>query len=86
MLTHRAARKLENARRGMVPLEAQGEVEGFFCNLNNADKLGGLLEDIRDAMLEYQVRIHNPSTYNISDVHTRRPCSKISTTRAADSS
>ena len=36
----------------------QGKVEGFFNNVKNADKLGGLVEDIRDAMINYQVRIH----------------------------
>ena len=35
----------------------QGKVEGFFNNTKDADKLGGLVEDIRDAMMEYQVFI-----------------------------
>ena len=38
-----------------MPLKAQGKVEGFFTNAENADKLGGLVGDIRDAMMEYQV-------------------------------
>jgi len=33
----------------------QGKIKGFFTNVKNADKLGGLVEDIRDAMMEYQV-------------------------------
>jgi len=33
----------------------QGKVQGFFDNIKNADKLGGLVEDIRDAMMHYQV-------------------------------
>jgi hypothetical protein len=36
-------------------LAKQGNVEGFFRNLENADRLSGLVEGIRDAMLEYQV-------------------------------
>ena len=40
----------------------QGKVKGFFINAKNADKLGGLVEDIRDAMMEYQVNIHELST------------------------
>ena len=32
-------------------------VEGFLKNVGNSDKLGGLLEDIRDAMMDYQVRM-----------------------------
>ena len=31
--------------------------EGLVKNVENADNLGGLVEDIRDAMLEYQVCI-----------------------------
>jgi hypothetical protein len=41
--------------RDLAPLEEQGKVEGFFNNAENAGKLGGLVEDIRDAMMEYQV-------------------------------
>ena len=37
-------------------MEKQGKVKGFFNNINNADKLGSLVDDIRDAMIEYQVR------------------------------
>ena len=48
-------RKLDGVLRGLAPLEKQGKAEGFFNNAENAGKLGGLVEDIRDAMLEYQV-------------------------------
>ena len=30
-------------------------LEGFLTNAENAGKLGGLVDDIRDAMMEYQV-------------------------------
>ena len=49
------ASKLEGVLRDLASLEEQGNVEGFFNNVVNADKLGGLNEDIRDAMMEYQV-------------------------------
>ena len=32
------------------------KVEGFFTHAENAGKLGDLVEGIRDAMMEYQVR------------------------------
>ena len=35
----------------------QGKVEGFFTNAKNADQLSGLVDDIRDAVIEYQVRL-----------------------------
>ena len=50
-------RKLENILQDLKPLADQGKVEGFFKNADNADKLGDLVEDIRDAMMEYQVRL-----------------------------
>ena len=48
-------RKLQDVRRDLSPLEEQGKVEGFFNNVENAGKLGGLVEDIRDTIMEYQV-------------------------------
>ena len=49
------SRKLEGLRLDLVALAEQGKVEGFPNNVGNPDKLGGFLEDIRDAMMEYQV-------------------------------
>ena len=48
-------RKLQDVVRDLAPLEEQGKVEGFFNNTENAGELGGLVEDIRDAMMDYQV-------------------------------
>ena len=48
-------RKLEDVHQELAPLEEQGKVEGFFHNVENTSKLSGLVEDIRDAMMEYQV-------------------------------
>ena len=79
-------RTLESVCRDLARLEGQGKVEGFFNNVENADKLSGAVEDIRDAMMEYQVCIRNLSAIGISDVRTRLRYSKISTTRTASSS
>ena len=54
--------------RELKPLAEQGKVEGFFNNVKNADKLGGLVEDIRDAVMEYQVRNQEEATTSIPDV------------------
>jgi hypothetical protein len=79
-------RKLEGVRRDLAPLEAQGDVEGFFNNVKNADKLEGLIEDIRDAIMEYQVCIHTLSVAGTSEVRTRLLYNKISMTRVVGSS
>ena len=76
---------MQGVYQALAPLEEQGKAEGFFNNVGNADKLSGLIEDIRDAMLEYQVCIHDLSISNTSDVRTRPRYNKISMTRAADS-
>ena len=77
---------MEGVHRDLAPMEEQGDVEGFFNNVKNADKLGGLIEDIRDAMMEYQVCVYNLSMPGTSEVRTRLHYSKTFTTRAVDSS
>ena len=42
--------------------EEQRKVEGFFNNTKNGEMLSGLVEDIRDAMMEYQACNHHLST------------------------
>ena len=48
-------RKLTSIAGELVSLTNQGMVRGFFGNVKNADTLGGLVDDIRDAIIEYQV-------------------------------
>jgi hypothetical protein len=50
-------RKLEDIRQDLALLGEQGKAKGFFNNVENADKLGGLVEDVRDAVMDYQVCI-----------------------------
>jgi len=78
-------RKLEDVRQDITLLAEQGKVEGFFNNVGNMDKLNGLVEDVRDVIMEYQVCIHESSVSG-SDVCIRLRYSKISTTRVASSS
>ena len=49
------SRKLEAVHEGLTQLAEQGKVEAFLKNVGNAGKLGDLLEDVHDAMIEYQV-------------------------------
>ena len=50
-------RKLEDIRQDLALLGEQGKTKGFFNNVENADKLGALVEDVRDAVMDYQVCI-----------------------------
>ena len=79
-------RTLESICQGLARLEGQGVIEGFFNNVENADKLSGAVEDIRDAMMEYQVCVHNIAITIIPDTRTRLHYSKTSTTRTVNSS
>jgi len=51
------ARKFRDVHQDLTLLAEQGKIEGFFNNVGNADKLGGLVEDVREAMMDYQVCI-----------------------------
>ena len=48
-------RKLQDVHQDLTLLEEQGKVKGFLKNVKNADKLSGLVEDIHDIMMDYQV-------------------------------
>ena len=50
-------RKLKDIHQDLALLGEQGKAKGFFNNVENADKLGGFVEDVRDSMMDYQVRI-----------------------------
>ena len=54
------SRKLQDVGRELVLLKKQGKAKGFFNNTENAGKLSSLVEEIRDAMMEYQV--YGPAT------------------------
>ena len=59
------SRKLQDVGRELVLLKKQGKAKGFFNNAENAGKLSSLVEDIRDAMMEYQVYGSATHLYNI---------------------
>ena len=77
-----AARKLGNILQELIPLADQGKVKGFFTNVNNAEVLNGLVENIRDAVMDYQVCIQSKLNTLMSDISFRLPYSKISMNRA----
>ena len=60
----RIERKLEDVRQELALLGEQGKTKGFFNNAENAEKLGGLVEDLRDIIMDYQVRA--PSNQSFS--------------------
>ena len=78
-------RKLENVLQELKPLEEQGNIEGFFTNTENADKLGGLVQSIRDATMDYQVCKQSNLSFLVPDILSRFHCNKTSINRAVNS-
>ena len=70
-------RKLESILRDLEPLVAQGKVEGYFNHVKNVDKLGGLVGDIHDGVVAYQVCTYEllfipaPLTFALDFITTR---------------
>ena len=71
---------MQGVLRDLNPLEEEGKVEGFFNNAENAGKLGDLVEDIRDVMMDYQVCAFRLWISIGSNICVRLHCSKGSTT------
>ena len=64
-----------------MPLAKRGKITRFLNGTEDADKLAGLAEDIRDALMDYQVCAQG-RRLTFTDVGVRHPCNKISTTKA----
>ena len=63
-----------------IPAE-EGEALEFLTNAENARRINDLVEDVREALMEYQVCMSNYLSYAIFDVRVRPHCNKISTKR-----
>jgi len=78
-------RKLENVCQGLTLPAEQGDVMEFLANPENAQRINSLVEDIHEALMEYQVCMVNCSFSTISDYCARLWCNKISMTRVVSS-
>ena len=47
--------KLETILKDLEPLAQRGKITRFINSTEDEDKLSGMVEDIRDAIMEYQV-------------------------------
>jgi len=79
------ASKLEGFCQSLTLPEEQGRVNRFLTIPENAQRINTLVEDIFDALMEYQVYTLNYSLPTMSDTCTRLHCNKISMMRVADS-
>ena len=79
------ARKLEDISQSLTLPEDEGKVVEFLTNTENAQRVNGLVEDIHEALMDYQVCKLNYSFFTMYDLHARHHCNKISTMRAVNS-
>jgi len=49
------ARKLDKVLQDLIPLAERGVVTRILNSTEDMDKLSGLVEDIHEAMMDYQV-------------------------------
>jgi hypothetical protein len=54
-------RKLEEVRKTLDSMGTQKDIVKFLNNSENAQRVNGLVEDIRDALVDYQVCSSNYS-------------------------
>ena len=60
-------------------IAAQKDIVGFLNNADNAQRLNDSVEDIREAVMDYQVRTSRGLDLITSNVRLRRPYNGIRT-------
>ena len=73
-------RKLEDVCQALDLMTTQGDVAKFLENAGNAQKLNDLVDDIREAVMDYQVRASKGLAFTASNVCLRLPYNGISIT------
>jgi len=64
-------RKLQKILQELELVAKQGNVEGFLNNAKNADKVRGLVGDIGDAVMDYQVCCQGKPIMLMPNTHFR---------------
>ena len=75
------ARRLEDICLGLAQLMEGGEVVESLTNTENVQRINGLVEDIHEALMEYQVCILSHTFSITSDLYVRPHYNRISTMR-----
>jgi hypothetical protein len=77
------ARKLKDVNQTLDSITTQNDLVQFLDNTKNAQQLDGLVGDIHDALMGYQVCALKPLMFITPKQCPRPHYSKISITRAA---
>jgi len=78
-------RKLDNIYQGLTLPAEEGDVMRFLANNENAQSINSLVEDVCEALMEYQVCMANCSFSSMSDFCARLLCNDTFTTRVVSS-
>ena len=81
----RIARKLDDACQSLTLPSEQGRVLEFLTNAENAQRINGLVDDVCEALMAYQVCMSSYLSYTMSDVCVRLHYNKISTEMVVNS-
>ena len=65
----------------MNTMMTRNDLADFLNDPENAQRLDGLVEDVRYALIGYRVRAHEMIALIVSNICLRLPYNKISTTR-----
>jgi len=76
------SRKLEEIGQAVDSVITQKDLARFLKNPENSQKLNGLVEDIRYALMDYQVRTPKTLARIVSNIRYRLYYNEISTKRA----
>ena len=78
-------RKLEDIHQSLTLSAEQGGILEFLASAGNVQKINSLVEEIHEALMDYQVCMLNCLSLIMSDFHARLQCNKISTTKVVSS-
>jgi len=78
------ARKLKEVDWAMDLVTTQEDLAGFLNNIEDAHKLNSLVEDVRYALMDYQVCAFRELGFTVLNICPRPRCSKISMMRAVN--
>ena len=66
----RVARRLEDVRQALDPMTTQKDIAQFLSDTENAQKLNDLVDDVREAVMDYQVRTSEGLALSVSNIRT----------------
>ena len=76
------ARELEEVGRALASVTTQNDLTDFLNDPGNVQRLNGLVEDIRYALMNYQVCIPKSPALTTSNICLRLHCNGTSMTKS----